>query len=54
MEIERTDVFDFKVVLTEKEFAQVVLLSEKIKVSIEQAFAEVCGMGITDLQGLLK
>jgi len=48
VEIERKDVFDFMVVISDNEFHQVSLFADKIGMSIEQAFAEIIAMGLTD------
>ncbi|MCJ7828822.1 MAG: hypothetical protein MUP81_03660 [Dehalococcoidia bacterium] len=54
MEIERIDLYDFKVVLGEIEFAHVVRLSEKMGISFELALAEIWGMGLTDSNDIIK
>lgn len=54
VEIERIDVYDFKTVISEKEFHQLALLADKLSVTIEQAFAEIVGMGFTDSNDIVK
>lgn len=54
MEIKRIDVFDFKVVISENEFLQISLLADTLDIKIEQAFAEIIGMGLTDSHDIIK
>ena len=48
VEVERIDVYDFKVVVSEKEFHQIALLADKLGVTFEQALAEVIGIGFVE------
>ncbi|GAJ18679.1 unnamed protein product, partial [marine sediment metagenome] len=52
MKVVRTELYDFTIVLSEKEFKRIAAIATKLELSMEQAFAEIVGMGITDFDNI--
>lgn len=48
MEIERIDIYDFGVTLSAGEFQVLRILSDDLRLSLEDVFSRMCSMGYTD------
>lgn len=48
MEVTRTDLYDFKVILTESSFEAIKRIAEHLNITIERAFALIIANGIDE------
>ena len=53
MKVQRTEIYDFTIILTENEFSEIARIAEKLHLNMEQTVAELMAMGLTDLRTVL-
>jgi len=54
MKVQRTELLEFTVILSDNEFKIIACVGEHLKLGMEQTVAEIVAMGLTDFTNVLK